>query len=60
MMLYLLLWIDTHITRCRVAFICNAVDREAVRGMVPVERCPCGVPVGLCECIHDAADEIAH
>ena len=58
MILRLLIWIDAHITRCRVGFICNAIDREAVRGMVPVAGCPCGLE--SCECIEDDETRIAH
>lgn len=60
MILSLLLWIDEYITRCRVSFICNAIDREAVRGMVPVARCPCGYDWDGCRCVTDPAGEIAH
>lgn len=58
MILRLLLWIDTHITRCRVWFICDAIDRVAVRGMLPVVRCPCGIDP--CACVDDDPAEIAH
>lgn len=58
MILRLLLWIDTRITRCRIGLVCDAIDREAVRGMLPVVPCPCSRDP--CECVTDDPARIAH